>query len=152
MKWYLVGGATVAAVVGGLAIWVTGAGAAGFLPYQDQAMVDLGRGIYDDTCAACHGARLEGQENWREPDEEGLMRAPPHDDTGHTWHHPDQQLFLITKYGTERLVGGNYRSNMAGFGDILSDDEILAVLAYIKSTWPDRVIAQHNKINENAGN
>ena len=73
--------------------------------------------------------------------------APPHDPTGHTWHHPDTQLFMLTKYSVAEMVGGGYESNMMGFGDVLTDDEILQVLAYIKSTWPDEVIEMHNQIN-----
>jgi len=64
------------------------------------------------------------------------MPAPPHNVQGHTWHHAETQLFLITKVGIEQLVGGNYKTNMIGYGDVLSDDEIIAVLSYIKSTWP----------------
>lgn len=78
------------------------------------------------------------------------MPAPPHDATGHSWHHPDTQLFLTTKFGTEALVGGTYKSDMKGFGDILSDAQILEVLAYIKSTWPKRVADRHTEISDAA--
>lgn len=66
------------------------------------------------------------------------MPAPPHDASGHTWHHPDSVLFGITKHG---LVPGKYappkyESDMPAFGGPLSDEEIWAVLAYIKSSWP----------------
>jgi mono/diheme cytochrome c family protein len=122
--------------------------AAGFLPWQDPEAVALGAVVYGDYCAACHGADLEGQvPDWRSAGPDGLLPAPPHDETGHTWHHADGLLFQITKYGTAALVGGDYRSNMAGFGDLLSDAEILAVLAYIKSTWPPRVRAAHDRVN-----
>ena len=80
-------------------------------------------------------------------DDQGYLPAPPHDATGHTWHHPDTQLFAITRHGTAALVGNGYKSRMEGFGDTLSDDDILAVLAYIKSTWPPGIIARHNAIN-----
>ncbi len=119
----------------------------GLLPYADPQAVALGKMVYDDHCAACHGALLEGEPDWRTPKDTGRMPAPPHDETGHTWHHPDEQLFLLTKYGVAALVGDGYESDMMGFGDVLSDDEILAVLGYIKSTWPDRVIETHNRIN-----
>jgi mono/diheme cytochrome c family protein len=119
----------------------------GILPYTDPDALTLGEMLYAETCAACHGAKLEGQPDWRTPLEDGRMPAPPHDATGHTWHHPDTQLFMLTKYGVAALVGGGYESDMIGFGDLLSDDEILAVLAYIKSTWPPRVIETHNRIN-----
>ena len=65
------------------------------------------------------------------------MPAPPHDESGHTWHHSDQDLFAITKLGVGGVVAG-YESDMLAFGDILSDEEIAAVLAFIKSTWPER--------------
>jgi len=120
----------------------------GFLPWQNPAAVSTGAALYAEHCAACHGAELEGQvPEWRERDAAGMMPAPPHDETGHTWHHPDTLLFKITKYGTAAVVGGGYRSAMAGFGDVLSDADILAVLAYIKSTWPARVQAMHDRVN-----
>ncbi|MBD3676889.1 MAG: cytochrome c [Rhodobacteraceae bacterium] len=119
----------------------------GILPYEDEAAVALGASIYEDNCASCHGAELEGQPNWQDPGPNGRRPAPPHDATGHTWHHPDSQLFLITKFGIEALVGGDYKSDMPGFKEVLNDQEILDVLAFIKSTWPDRVIETHNKIN-----
>jgi mono/diheme cytochrome c family protein len=123
---------------------------AGLFPYTDPDVVARGRAIYADHCAACHGADLEGQPDWRQPDPDGYLPAPPHDATGHTWHHPDALLFEITKYGTEAVVGGGYRSNMRGFGDTLSDAEIVAVLAYIKSTWPPRIIERHDRLNTDA--
>lgn len=122
----------------------------GLLPYRDGAITARGRDIYGDNCASCHGADLQGEPDWRRPDADGYLPAPPHDSTGHTWHHPDAQLIEITRLGTEAIVGGTYRSRMIGFGDILSDDEIIAVLAYIKSTWPGQVIEQHNRINADA--
>lgn len=115
--------------------------------YLDPKAVDAGRVIYQDNCASCHGENLEGEPNWRERDAEGYLPAPPHDETGHTWHHPTRQLAEITKIGTEALVGGGYRSNMPGFEETLDDDEILSALAYIKSTWPDEIIARHNQID-----
>jgi mono/diheme cytochrome c family protein len=39
---------------------------------------------------------------------------------------------------------------MMGFGDVLSEQEILDVLAYIKSTWPPRIIEIHEEVNRNA--
>jgi mono/diheme cytochrome c family protein len=70
--------------------------------------------------------------------------------TGHTWHHPDQILVAITALGTAALVGGDYESDMNGFSDRLSEAEIIAVLSYIKSTWPEEVIEIHNEINARA--
>jgi len=99
--------------------------------------VALGQDLYAANCASCHGANLEGQPDWRRRNEDGRMPAPPHDASGHTWHHADRQLFTITKLGVGAIVPG-YESDMPAFEGILSDDEITAVLAYIKSTWPQR--------------
>ena len=143
-------GAVLLLVAGGAVYSVSASDDPGILPYRDAEAVAVGQAVYADQCAACHGAALEGEPNWRERNADGYLPAPPHDETGHTWHHPDELLVAITKHGTEAIVGGDYRSNMAGFGDILSDEEILAVLAYIKSTWPPRVIETHNDINANA--
>jgi mono/diheme cytochrome c family protein len=66
------------------------------------------------------------------------LPAPPHDASGHTWHHGDAVLFRITKEGPAAVVGGGYRSAMPGFADVLSDEDIWAVLAFIRSTWPER--------------
>lgn len=98
----------------------------------------LGQALYAETCASCHGAKLEGQPEWKRRLPSGRMPAPPHDASGHTWHHADDALFRITKEGVEAVVGGGYESDMPAFGDKLSDDEILAILAFIKSTWPER--------------
>lgn len=120
------------------------------IPYRDADAIAQGEVLYADHCAACHGADLEGEPNWRERDENGLLPAPPHDETGHTWHHPDAQLFDLTKYGVSEVLarrGLDYDSSMMGFGDVLSDAEILAVLAFIKASWPRQVIEMHNEIN-----
>lgn len=101
-------------------------------------VIAQGRQIYSDQCAACHGANLEGQPVWRTPLPSGRLPAPPHDETGHTWHHSDDVLFRIVKEGTAAVVGGGYESDMPGFGDVLSDAEIRTVLDYIKSTWAER--------------
>lgn len=97
-----------------------------------------GKQVYTDHCAACHGANLEGQPDWRTPLASGRLPAPPHDHSGHTWHHHDEILFRIVKEGTAAFVGGGYESDMPGFTGVLSDAEIHAVLHYIKSTWPER--------------
>lgn len=132
-------------LLGGVVVFLAGAIAFalrqdGELPINpaDAKQVGLGREVYDRYCAACHGAKLEGQAHWRERLPNGRMPAPPHDQTGHTWHHPDGILLGIIKEG---LVPGKYappgyRSDMPAFGGALTDEEIRAVLAYVKSAWP----------------
>jgi mono/diheme cytochrome c family protein len=86
----------------------------------------LGREVYDANCAACHGLQGEGQIALSVP--AGQNPAPPHDSTGHTWHHPDAQLIAVTTNGG---------ISMPAFGGTLSDEEIAASLAYIKTFWTE---------------
>jgi len=118
---------------------------------DDVAFVAMGQAIYSENCAACHGSNLEGQANWRQRNPNGRLPAPPHNETGHTWHHPDAALFQLTKYGPAALVGGGYVSDMPGYEGVLTDEEILAVLSYIKSRWPDAVRDQHDGVNARGG-
>lgn len=122
------------------------------IDYRNAEAVASGERLYAKQCASCHGAGLEGQPNWRKRRANGRLPAPPHDESGHTWHHTDQQLFQITKYGSAALVGGNYESDMPGFEDVLTDSEILDALAFIKSTWPREIRGRHDQINQRAGN
>ncbi|MFZ2739281.1 MAG: cytochrome c [Burkholderiaceae bacterium] len=95
-----------------------------------------GAKIYAMHCAACHGDKLQGQPMWRQRLPNGRLPAPPHDESGHTWHHPDAVLFGITKYGlVPPYAPAGYASDMPGFADRLSDDEIRSVLAFIASHW-----------------
>ena len=117
---------------------------AGCEQQTDATQLALGEKIYAQHCAACHGAKLEGQPNWRERMANGRMPAPPHDESGHTWHHTDEVLFGITKEG---LVPGKYappgyQSDMPAFGGTLSDPEIRAVLAFIQSRWTTKEILE----------
>lgn len=70
----------------------------------------------------------------------GRLPAPPHDETGHTWHHSDKQLFTIVKFGLAAISPG-YESDMPAFSGVVTDEQITLVLDYIKSTWPGRAKA-----------
>ncbi|MEQ8805947.1 MAG: cytochrome c [Rhodospirillales bacterium] len=145
------GVAVLAAAARGGAAWHgQNADAAPDLRPDDAGVVALGQTVYRDQCASCHGANLEGQTNWRERLPSGRLPAPPHDRTGHTWHHPDAQLFDITKRGPAAVVGGSYESDMPGFDGVLTDAEIIAVLSYIKSTWPESIRDRHDDLNRRA--
>lgn len=112
------------------------------LPPLDAAQVTLGETIYAQNCASCHGKNLEGEVNWKTQNEDGSFRAPPHTADGHTWHHSDEQLLEAIELGGARLpnnIGG--ASTMPAFGEILTDEEMTAVLAYIKSQWPEDIRA-----------
>jgi mono/diheme cytochrome c family protein len=116
--------------------------ASAFIDPSDQQLVSRGQIVYAAQCAACHGANLEGQPNWRERLPSGRLPAPPHDPTGHTWHHPDAVLIDIIEHGLVpgRTAPAGYESDMPAYAQLLSDADIVAVLAYIKSTWPAEIL------------
>ncbi|MCO6361818.1 MAG: cytochrome c [Paracoccus sp. (in: a-proteobacteria)] len=118
-------------------------------PVTAQEIVQ-GKELYAQNCASCHGPDLEGQPDWKRPLENGRMPAPPHDETGHTWHHSDNQLFTLTKLGISGVVPG-YESDMPAFEGILTDAEIRATLAYIKSTWPKRQYEYQAEVSDREG-
>ena len=135
----------------GVAAWLWAAGGGqqrSLLRPDDAAVVALGQAVYGEHCAACHGTKLEGQPNWHERRADGRLPAPPHDENGHTWHHPAEVLVEMTKRGPAAMVGGSYESDMPGYAEILEDEEIVAVLSYIKSTWPARIRAYHDQFDE----
>jgi mono/diheme cytochrome c family protein len=112
---------------------------------SDQKLVALGGQVYIANCASCHGANLEGQPNWQQPNADGSMPAPPHDATGHTWHHNDEALFATTKLGGAATSPVAAPNRMPAFGATLTDREIWAVLSYIKSTWPPELQRQQEQ-------
>ncbi len=134
-------------------LWSGKAGKAGegALQPDDAALLASGQQVYQAHCAACHGAKLEGQPQWRERGPTGLLPAPPHDESGHTWHHPDAVLFRITKFGVARAANlKDYTSAMPSYEGVLSDKEIVAVLSWIKAQWPAPIRHKHDLINAQA--
>jgi len=101
------------------------------LPTLDVIRAMQGKRLYEANCASCHGAELEGQPNWKQPNEDGSLPAPPHDGSGHTWHHPDDLLLDIIANGGDPALG----ATMLGFKGQLGEDEIVAILDFIKSHW-----------------
>ncbi len=106
-----------------------------------------GAALYAANCASCHGQNLEGQPNWKRRDPEGYLPAPPHDETGHTWHHSDKVLFELTKNGLGKLTGPDYKTKMPAYGGVLNDSEIIAVLSFIKSRWSKEIRLRHDQLN-----
>ena len=104
---------------------------------DNPRLVARGQGVYAGHCAACHGAKLEGQPDWRRPGPDGRLPAPPHDESGHTWHHDDRYLIHVVQEGILAGVDRppDYRGNMPAFGAVLSRQEIVAALSFIKNSW-----------------
>lgn len=119
------------------------------LPTLDAVQVSLGAQVYQDACASCHGMDGEGEPDWKTPKADGTYPAPPHDASGHTWHHGDGLLYQIIREGGASLDVPGFQSNMPAFGGSLSDAEIRAVLEYLKSTWPEREREAQWLVNQN---
>ncbi len=81
-----------------------------------------GADFYTINCQVCHG-------DLRGP---GGSGAPPHNQYGHTWHHPDAQL-------KDWVINGKRfgLSQMPAFKNTLTDPEVDAVLSYIKTSWTE---------------
>ena len=115
----------------------------------NSKQVERGQKIYMRFCSLCHGRKLEGQPEWHKPKPDGKMPAPPHDETGHTWHHADIVLFNITKYGlVPPHAPEGYQSDMPAWGETLKDEDIWAVLAFIKSLWPKENLEFQENVNK----
>ena len=144
--------AVLGVAVGGYVLWSAKGGDidSRLINPADNKLVALGERVYAKECASCHGRNLEGQPNWRVRRPDGKLPAPPHDATGHTWHHPDFQLFAMVKEGTAALAGPGYLTDMPAFKNRLSDREIAASLAYIKSRWPQTIKARQGEISRRA--
>ena len=130
-------------LIAGLALSPVSLGGSGASKQPSGSDIDAGAVLYAENCASCHGENLEGQPDWQLSNDDGTLPAPPHDQTGHTWHHGDALLFDYTKQGGQAAMAvrgvTGFTSGMPAFGETLSDQDIWNILAFIKSTWPDRV-------------
>lgn len=143
----LLAGAALLASIVGLGWWQFVRSTANPMDSSDPRALALGERVYQRECASCHGAQLEGQPDWQTRLPNGRLPAPPHDPSGHTWHHPAEQLFGIVKNGVQAYAPAGYESDMPAYAGRLADAEIWAVLAFIKSTWPAETRAHHDEID-----
>lgn len=149
MKRIVLGALAIVAIVGvGGVVYKQFGDKSGIADPKDIKQVALGSTVYAKACAECHGANLEGEPNWQVPKEDGGLPAPPHDSSGHTWHHGDALLFKYTKHGGASIVPKGFNSGMPGFADSLSDEEIWAVLAFIKSGWSEKELKRQQRMTE----
>ena len=103
--------------------------------------VRSGQEVFASTCAACHGVNGEGQPDWHIRKQDGTLPAPPLNGDGHTWHHADGLLYRIVSQGgkfQETPEVPSFKSAMPAFGELLSHEEIVATLEYVKSLWGDK--------------
>lgn len=113
--------------------------------WYNFSQVSRGARVYAENCAQCHGESAQGAPNWRQRGPEGMFPPPPLNGSGHGWHHPLNMLFYVVKNGSP---GG--KGNMPAWKGRLSDEEILAAIAWFQSRWSDRVYAEWQRIDRRA--
>ena len=111
--------------------------------WYDQSRIESGEKVYASNCAVCHGARGEATPDWRRREADGSFPPPPLNGTAHTWHHPFGILARQIKFGPP---GGG--GKMPTFQGKLTDEEIIDVIAWFQSLWPDDVYAQWWEIQQ----
>ena len=108
----------------------------------NQGVVNYGAILFQQNCAVCHGANAEGTTDWKKADANGIYPPPPLDGSAHAWHHSIPQLARTIKEGGIKLGGV-----MPPFAGKLSDQDVLAVIAYFQSKWTDDIYTQWHKRN-----
>jgi mono/diheme cytochrome c family protein len=103
----------------------------------DSISVGRGKQLYDTYCVACHKRDGTGEPTapWsiRRTD---FIAAMPLDETSHAWHHGDAQLIGMILDGTPRS-----RTRMPVWRNILSEQDAVDLVAYLKSLWSKRIIS-----------
>lgn len=101
------------------------------------ALVQRGAALYNAHCLRCHGGATGGDKR---------DVPPPHNANGHTWHHPDCLIRDIVLNGFSRFDGvppgrpgdaPGPKPTMPAFRGRLSDEDVAAILAYVKTWWSE---------------
>ncbi|MBI4328627.1 MAG: c-type cytochrome [Chloroflexi bacterium] len=99
-------------------------------------MLSRGESLYQANCQSCHGGATGGTM---------MTIPPPHNANGHTWHHPDCQLTDVVLNGSGEM-GEMMRRMMPApegtprmpvFKGTLTEEDIRAILGYIKTWWTE---------------
>lgn len=112
-------------------------------PLDTEAVLTQGNRLFAQHCAQCHGKEAAGDANWRVRGSDGKFPPPPLNGTGHAWHHPTEVLIEVIKYGSP---GG--QGNMPAFEGRLKDEEIIAVIEWFKSLWPEQAYQAWHEIEQ----
>ncbi|HEY5602599.1 MAG TPA: cytochrome c [Gammaproteobacteria bacterium] len=102
----------------------------------DAQQLALGKQLFGEHCAGCHGDNAQGAAHWQQPNSDGTYPPPPLDGSGHAWHHSTGTLFEVISNGSQPG-----RGNMPAWKDRLNEEQIIAVIVWFQSLWPDPVYA-----------
>lgn len=114
----------------------------------NEAQVALGKSLYQANCAFCHGDNLEGKPGWDGQYPSGGRPALPLDGETAITRLSDQDIMDVTKYGGQPFSPSDYKNDMPGFEMQLSDGDIWAIVAFIKSRWSDEAIERQRVAQE----
>lgn len=93
---------------------------------------ELGKLVFLDSCASCHGKNGEGYTN--------ELNAPALNASEHAWHHPDQEI-------CNWIVNGKlgFGRQMPPLGNQLSDEEVQALIKFLHTLWePNQLVTQQD--------
>lgn len=109
--------------------------------------LQIGEQVYIRQCAHCHGYSGEGQppSSAQNTLNLGMNTVPSHNATGHTWQHPDQLLVEVIRVGIQNPLD---HFPMPSFEGRLTDEEITAVIEYIKLWWTDEQRDSQRRVTE----
>lgn len=99
----------------------------------DAVVLDLGRRVYEQQCASCHGDRGSGQASAYPAlaGNRAVLVTPPHN-----------VIQAILWGGFTPTTAGNPRPyGMPPFGHVLNDQEVAAVATYIRQSWGNQAPA-----------
>ncbi len=102
--------------------------------WYSAEQIAIGKKVYAQGCAGCHGQNGEATPNWREADDQGRYPPPPLDGTAHSWHHSMDVLRRTIMQGGASVGGA-----MPAFAGVLNAEEVEAVVAYVQSLWPAEI-------------
>lgn len=109
--------------------------------------LQAGRDQYNLRCAHCHGYDGEGEIQISAVDTLalGMKVVPPHNSSGHTWMHPEQLLVQLVRQGLSNPL---YRFQMPAYGEVMTEEEIRQIFAYISLWWTDSQREHHQALTE----
>ena len=97
---------------------------------EDSLLARLGKTIYDAQCASCHGAKGQG----KSPEFPPLAGNPSIE-----MAYAVNPIRMVLNGGYPPATAGNPRPyGMPPFAQRLSDDEVAAVVTYIRTSWGNR--------------
>ncbi len=102
--------------------------------WYDAEQVEIGRELFQQNCATCHGLEAQGALAWTQPGPDGKYPPPPLNGSGHAWHHPLPVLYSVIRNGSP---GG--QGNMPAWREKLDEDQIVSVIAWFQDQWPDEI-------------